>query len=97
MAGGEKARKRHVEVNRKLLVWDRIGLLVDPGAPLLNLAPLAGLALDYGDVPYGGSVCGEGCWTWAPYTACDGGAGRVAFDAVECHVVYWDYYLLVVC
>ncbi|XP_043229211.1 biotin-dependent 3-methylcrotonyl-coenzyme A carboxylase beta1 subunit-like [Amphibalanus amphitrite] len=55
--GGEKARKRHTELNKKLLVWDRISRLVDPGSEMIDLAPLAGLNLAYGDIPYGGMVC----------------------------------------
>ncbi|XP_037071384.1 methylcrotonoyl-CoA carboxylase beta chain, mitochondrial-like [Pollicipes pollicipes] len=55
--GGEKARQRHTQLNKKMLVWDRIARLVDPNTELINLAPLAGLSLEYGDVPYGGAVC----------------------------------------
>ena len=58
LPGGEKARKRHTELNKKLLVWDRIARLVDPGSEIIDLAPLAGLNLEYGDIPYGGMVCG---------------------------------------
>ena len=40
--GGEIAIDRHVNKNGKMLVRDRLNLLLDPGASLLELSPLAG-------------------------------------------------------
>jgi len=58
--GGEPAaRERHV-ARGKLLPRERIRLLLDPGAPFLELSPLAGFGL-YGDeVPAGGIITGIG-------------------------------------
>uniref|UniRef100_UPI00358F7942 methylcrotonoyl-CoA carboxylase beta chain, mitochondrial-like isoform X2 n=1 Tax=Myxine glutinosa TaxID=7769 RepID=UPI00358F7942 len=58
--GGPAARVRHVERNRKLLVRDRLSLLLDPGAPFLELSPLAGFDLSYGDIPAAGCISGLG-------------------------------------
>ncbi|KDR19223.1 methylcrotonoyl-CoA carboxylase beta chain, mitochondrial [Zootermopsis nevadensis] len=57
---GEKARMRHTS-RGKLLVRDRINLLLDPGSPFLELSQLAGHDI-YGDdiVPAGGIVTGIG-------------------------------------
>lgn len=57
--GDEKARARHTE-RGKLLVRDRIDLLLDPGSAFLELSPLAGLDLYEDSVPAGGIVCGIG-------------------------------------
>ena len=58
--GGAKAKSRHVEKG-KLLVRDRINLLLDAGSPFLELSQLAGHNL-YGEdsVPAGGIVTGIG-------------------------------------
>ena len=40
--GGAKAIERHVKKNGKILVRDRLKLLLDPGTSLLELSPLAG-------------------------------------------------------
>ncbi|KAL4235641.1 hypothetical protein ACF0H5_004036 [Mactra antiquata] len=48
--GGEKARLRHVQQNKKLLVTDRVKLLVDDYEEFLELSPIAGHAMPYGDV-----------------------------------------------
>ncbi|XP_002739855.2 putative methylcrotonoyl-CoA carboxylase beta chain, mitochondrial [Saccoglossus kowalevskii] len=59
--GGEKGIERHTKKNKKLLVRDRIKLLVDnDGEDFLELSPLAGFGLEYGDVPAAGSVSGIG-------------------------------------
>jgi 3-methylcrotonyl-CoA carboxylase beta subunit len=57
---GERARMRHIS-RGKLLVRDRVNLLLDPGSPFLELSQLAGHEL-YGDdiVPAGGVVTGIG-------------------------------------
>jgi acyl-CoA carboxylase subunit beta len=52
VGGGEKYLKRHHE-RGKLLVRERIELLVDADSPFLELSPLAGYGTDY---PVGGSV-----------------------------------------
>eukprot|EP00118_Oscarella_pearsei_P007732 m.38533 g.38533 ORF g.38533 m.38533 type:complete len:564 (+) comp32613_c0_seq4:282-1973(+) len=58
--GHEKDRKRHTSKG-KLLVRDRVGLLLDPGSPLLEFSQLAGHKLyDGEDVPAGGIVTGIG-------------------------------------
>jgi 3-methylcrotonyl-CoA carboxylase beta subunit len=57
--GTESARARH-SARGKLLPRARIGLLLDPGSPFLELAPLAAFGL-YGDeVPGAGVVAGIG-------------------------------------
>ncbi|TCJ16160.1 methylcrotonoyl-CoA carboxylase [Rubrobacter taiwanensis] len=57
--GPGKARARHRERN-KLLVRDRIELLLDPGTPFLELSPLAAYGLYGGEVPAAGMVTGIG-------------------------------------
>jgi 3-methylcrotonyl-CoA carboxylase beta subunit len=48
--GSEEARQRHL-ARGKLLPRDRINALVDPGAPLLELSPLAAYGMYGGEVP----------------------------------------------
>jgi 3-methylcrotonyl-CoA carboxylase beta subunit len=57
--GGAQARARHL-ARGKLLVRDRIQSLIDPGAPFLELSPLAGHGLYEDAVPAGGIVTGIG-------------------------------------
>ena len=57
--GGEKARTRHTE-RGKLLPRERVDRLLDPGAPLLELSPLAAHDLYDGDAPGAGIVTGVG-------------------------------------
>ena len=57
--GGERARERHV-ARGKLLVRDRVERLCDPGAPFLELSPLAAEELYDGDAPGAGIVTGVG-------------------------------------
>ncbi len=57
--GPEHARKRHVE-RGKLLVRDRIGHLLDPGSPFLELSPLAAWDMYDNDAPSSGMVTGLG-------------------------------------
>lgn len=59
LGGPEKARVRHAE-RGKLLVRDRVDLLLDAGSPFLEVAPLAGWDLYGGDCPSGGVVAGIG-------------------------------------
>ncbi|MCC6197151.1 MAG: methylcrotonoyl-CoA carboxylase, partial [Burkholderiales bacterium] len=48
--GSEEARQKHL-ARGKLLPRDRVNALVDPGAPLLELSPLAAYGMYGGDVP----------------------------------------------
>jgi 3-methylcrotonyl-CoA carboxylase beta subunit len=57
--GGERARERHVG-RGKLFVRDRVERLCDPGAPFLELSPLAAEELYDGDAPGAGMVTGVG-------------------------------------
>ncbi|XP_037625428.1 methylcrotonoyl-coenzyme A carboxylase 2 isoform X1 [Sebastes umbrosus] len=57
--GGENAIARHTQRNRKLLVRDRLRLLLDD-EDFLELSPFAGLGLPYGDVPSAGCMTGIG-------------------------------------
>jgi 3-methylcrotonyl-CoA carboxylase beta subunit len=57
--GGERARERHT-ARGKLLVRDRVERLCDPGAPFLELSPLAAEELYDGDAPGAGIVTGVG-------------------------------------
>ena len=57
--GPEEARKKHLARN-KLLVRDRIEALLDPGAPFLELSPLAALGMYDDEVPAAGLVTGIG-------------------------------------
>ena len=58
--GGEKGAKRHTEVNRKVLVRDRIKGILDPETEWTELGLTAGMGLEYGDVPCAGTVAGVG-------------------------------------
>jgi 3-methylcrotonyl-CoA carboxylase beta subunit len=57
--GGERARQRHVE-RGKLLVRDRVQRLTDPGAPFLELSPLAAEEMYDGAAAAAGIVTGVG-------------------------------------
>jgi 3-methylcrotonyl-CoA carboxylase beta subunit len=57
--GGEAARARHVG-RGKLLPRDRVELLLDPGAPFLELSQLAAWGLYGGDSPGAGLITGIG-------------------------------------
>ncbi|NXS60344.1 MCCB carboxylase, partial [Brachypteracias leptosomus] len=57
--GGEKAIWRHTQRNKKLFVRERLKLLLDDES-FLELSPLAGLNLPYGDVPAAGCLTGIG-------------------------------------
>ncbi len=56
---GGPGRTRHAEQN-KMFVRDRIGALLDPGSPFLELSPLAAHGLYDGDAPGAGLVTGIG-------------------------------------
>jgi 3-methylcrotonyl-CoA carboxylase beta subunit len=59
LGGPEASRARHVS-RGKLLVRDRIEHLLDPGAPFLEIAPLAATGMYDGEAPGAGLVCGIG-------------------------------------
>ncbi|XP_078114525.1 methylcrotonoyl-CoA carboxylase beta chain, mitochondrial [Sander vitreus] len=57
--GGENAIARHTQRNRKLMVRERLRLLLDD-EDFLELSPFAGLGLPYGDIPSAGCLTGIG-------------------------------------
>ncbi len=59
LGGGEKARARHT-ARGKLLPRDRVDALLDPGSPLLELAPLAADGMYGGGAPAAGVIAGIG-------------------------------------
>ncbi|WP_411860105.1 acyl-CoA carboxylase subunit beta [Cupriavidus sp. TKC] len=59
MGGGELARQKHVDRGR-LLVRDRIEMLLDEGSPFLEIGELAGEGLYEGVAPGAGIVTGVG-------------------------------------
>ncbi|HWD59187.1 MAG TPA: carboxyl transferase domain-containing protein, partial [Stellaceae bacterium] len=59
LGGGAAARQRHAG-RGKLLVRDRVGALVDPGAPFLEFSAFAAHGLYDGEVPAAGIVTGIG-------------------------------------
>jgi 3-methylcrotonyl-CoA carboxylase beta subunit len=59
MGGGERARERHAS-RGKLLPRERVDRLLDPGAPFLELSPLAAHDMYDGDAPGAGMVTGVG-------------------------------------
>lgn len=56
--GGENAITRHTQRNKKMLVRDRLRLLLDD-EDFLELSPFAGLGLSYGDIPSAGCLTGQ--------------------------------------
>ena len=59
LGGGDEARQKHL-ARGKLLARDRIAALIDPGAPFLELSPLAAWGLYDDRVPAAGVVAGVG-------------------------------------
>ncbi|HEY0940927.1 MAG TPA: carboxyl transferase domain-containing protein [Steroidobacter sp.] len=59
MGGSESARRKHTS-RGKLLVRERIDLLLDPGTPFLEFSPLAAYGMYGGDVASAGAVAGIG-------------------------------------
>ncbi len=57
--GGEAARAKHT-ARGKLLPRERVQMLLDPGTPFLELAPLAAHGMYNGDAPCAGLVAGIG-------------------------------------
>ncbi|XP_031460066.1 methylcrotonoyl-CoA carboxylase beta chain, mitochondrial-like isoform X1 [Phasianus colchicus] len=70
--GGDNAVLRHTQRNKKLFVRERLKLLLDE-EPFLELSPLAGLSMPYGDVPAAGCLTGIGkiCGIWCVFVAND--------------------------
>jgi len=60
MQGGGRALVARHRQRGKILVRDRIDLLLDSGSPFLELSPLAGYGLYGGEVPSAGIVTGVG-------------------------------------
>ena len=59
LGGSEADRERHIS-RKKLLVRDRVNLLLDPGSPFLELSQLAADGMYEGEVPAAGIVTGIG-------------------------------------
>ncbi|MEJ6021734.1 carboxyl transferase domain-containing protein [Ramlibacter sp. PS4R-6] len=57
--GGEAARAKHT-ARGKLLPRDRVQMLLDPGTPFLEIAPLAAHDMYNGDAPSAGVITGIG-------------------------------------
>lgn len=56
-AGGESAIARHTQRNKKVLVRERLLMLLDED-DYLELSLFAGLGLPYGDIPSAGCLTG---------------------------------------
>lgn len=56
-AGGENAIARHTQRNKKVLVRDRLHMLLDDD-DYVELSSFAGLGLPYGDIPSAGCLTG---------------------------------------
>ncbi len=59
LGGGDDARKKHTD-RGKLLPRDRVQTLLDPGAPFLEISPLAAHGMYGGDAPAAGLIAGIG-------------------------------------
>ena len=59
LGGGDAARAKHV-ARGKLLPRDRVEMLLDPGAPFLELSPLAAFGMYGDDSPGAGIITGVG-------------------------------------
>ncbi len=59
VGGGEAARVKHT-ARGKLLPRDRVQMLLDPGTPFLEVAPLAALNMYNNDAPCAGLIAGIG-------------------------------------
>uniref|UniRef100_A0A670IVN3 methylcrotonoyl-CoA carboxylase n=1 Tax=Podarcis muralis TaxID=64176 RepID=A0A670IVN3_PODMU len=70
--GGKDAILRHTQKNKKLLVRERLKMLLDDES-FLELSPFAGLDMPYGDVPAAGCLTGIGkiCGVWCVFMAND--------------------------
>ncbi|XP_076043526.1 uncharacterized protein LOC143026656 isoform X2 [Oratosquilla oratoria] len=61
--GGERGVATHVKKNRKVLVRERLAKLFDDEDDFLEICLLAGIGMEYGDIPAAGMVCGAYCPT----------------------------------
>ncbi|XP_061489378.1 methylcrotonoyl-CoA carboxylase beta chain, mitochondrial-like isoform X1 [Rhineura floridana] len=70
--GGKNAIFRHTQRNKKMLVRERLKMLLDD-ENFLELSPFAGLDMPYGDVPAAGCLTGIGkiCGVWCVFMAND--------------------------
>jgi 3-methylcrotonyl-CoA carboxylase beta subunit len=59
LGGGEEARAKHL-ARGKLLPRERVALLLDPGAPFLELSPLAAWGMYNDEAPSAGIITGVG-------------------------------------
>lgn len=59
LGGGKKGIHRHTVINKKLLVRERIKLLLDSDSPTLEIGLLAGMSMDYGTIPAAGSIASK--------------------------------------
>src|SRR3954470_21692865 len=59
LGGGEESRKRHL-ARGKLLPRERVRALLDPGAPFLELSPLAAMDMYDNEAPGSGVITGVG-------------------------------------
>ena len=59
VGGGELARAKHT-ARGKLLPRERVHMLLDPGTPFLEIAPLAALNMYHNDAPCAGLIAGIG-------------------------------------
>jgi len=57
--GGEKARDKHTK-RGKMLPRERVGQLIDPGTPFLELSPMAAYGMYDGKAPSAGIITGIG-------------------------------------
>nr|XP_039267317.1 methylcrotonoyl-CoA carboxylase beta chain, mitochondrial-like [Styela clava] len=71
--GGEKAIKRHVERNKKILVRERLKKILDTNSPVLEIGTLAGYDMEYGNIACAGvvTVIGKIHNTWCMVVAND--------------------------
>lgn len=58
--GGPRSIERHVKFNQKLLARDRINLVLDEESSFLELSQVAGMGMEYGNVPQAGMLAGIG-------------------------------------
>ncbi|KAL5021537.1 hypothetical protein ScPMuIL_000692 [Solemya velum] len=58
--GGERAVERHIKRNKKLMAIDRVKLLVDDMDDFIEIGSIAGMGMDYGNVPRASILTGIG-------------------------------------
>ena len=60
LGGGERGMKTHVERNKKVFVRDRLRMLLDDyDNEFLEIGSLAGMGMEYGDIPAAAGVSGK--------------------------------------